>query len=65
LDTIIIDELKEKLELQIKTDLDTFTYFDKQVPENLLSCMHKQLMIWIIEDDLHLLIHMEKLVNIF
>jgi hypothetical protein len=65
LDTIIIDELKEKLGLQIKTDLDIFIFFDRQVPENLQLCMLRQLMIWIIEDDLHLSIRMEKHVNIF
>ena len=60
-----MDEWKEKSELQTKTDLDIFTFFDKQVPENLQLCMHKQWMIWIMEDDLHLLIHMEKHVNTF
>jgi hypothetical protein len=60
-----MDEWKEKSELQTKTDLDISTFFDKQVPENLQLCMLRQLMIWIMEDDLHLLIHMEMLVKIF
>jgi hypothetical protein len=60
-----MDEWKGKLELQIKIDLDIYTFFDKPVPENQRLCMLRRLMIWIMEDDLHLLIHMEMLVKIF
>jgi hypothetical protein len=60
-----MDEWKEKSELQIKTDLDISIFSDRQVPENQRLCMLRRLMIWIMEDDLHLLIHMEMLVKIF
>jgi hypothetical protein len=60
-----MDEWKEKSELQTKTDLDISIFSDRQVPENLQLCMLRQLMIWIMEDDLRLSIRMEKLVSIF
>ena len=64
-DTIIMVERKKKLGLRIKIDLDISIFCDKREPENLQLCTHKQLMIWNMEDDLHLLIHTEKPVNIF